>query len=238
MVTGMDYAAVTADANGRLLYGPVDWPNAKASLNTIVEFNGVFVEHQFMTRGAPGAILGEVTLNPYVIFISDPGYGEDYTLFGLDFDSSITDPVKYTTLSSLIDTALSITSSIPTSSTLYSGKLVCDYMNGQIYIFASYGGGNGLSIFKMDGFEDSYSQVLDVSSVFTHGQAFSVQQMILIDGGLRLLVIASSGAFTINTGTFTIDKVWESKNYPTDMYVLNGGFQADDNSPLCIGREV
>ncbi|MDA3823083.1 MAG: hypothetical protein PF450_10820, partial [Bacteroidales bacterium] len=93
---GYDYATVTADANGRLLYGPVDWTRNNEALTVNIDFKGVFVEHQFTTRGAPGAILGEVTLDPYVFVQTESVVGgtSPQRIYQIDFNDDAAVIVK------------------------------------------------------------------------------------------------------------------------------------------------
>jgi len=155
---------VFADSSGRVKYGPVAWTGLNQPEKVRVGFNGVFVESQFNTKGAPGAVIGSVSLQPSVIFSTyDGALNQGESLFRLDYDSTsnkyengaVYNNSSFSMLDGLPVSIESIVSSGDSSFTsLVGSKVFCNYKTGQIYIWASYmnsSQSNVYGLFKMNG---------------------------------------------------------------------------------------
>ena len=241
------YTTLTSDANGQISYTEEDETNLAtiaaaggSSEVAIYTENGMFIEQMPLsndsTIGTPGALVGDIVLDPYVFVLS--GYYSAPYIFTVDFDTSST--VSNPLYSILYNAGLS-EFALTTDSDGYGGKLFVDYENGYFYFFFINYSTYTPYLARLTSLSASSLDYLALSSVFTDFNSddkFSVQQMSLIEDGDKLLVITTKGAITVDTSTMSISDTWDLYDSSTSsITILNGGFEADDGTLYVMGGD-
>ncbi|MBF9018322.1 MULTISPECIES: hypothetical protein [unclassified Oceanispirochaeta] len=239
---GFIYTSNSSDENGHLVYGPIDWEYPSQPLTVSVEYKGLFIEYQYESRGAPGAVVGDVNLtDPYVIFMSAEDMNINlFTIYAMDFDSVNTTP-EYSLDAQSIIQSIDI-ESVFTPSGSNGGRIYTDYLNGYIYFFcyANPAATTGKLIIKLDGFSSTVVDYVEVapSTVFpSYSFPYTVQQLYPIENGAKILATTTNGAFTFSTATMDIVDTWISKDLPNSITILNGGYEAADGTLYVMGED-
>ncbi|MDC7234166.1 MAG: hypothetical protein PQJ58_13105 [Spirochaetales bacterium] len=226
--------AITVDANGDIFFQEVygqGLGDPGSSHDVYVEYNSLFVPLTLFSEiGSPGAIIGDYTLDPYVIFVSYQN--ARYHLFAFDYSSASNMSFDLQTITG--DPSFPVDTNFSDE----GGRSFVDYKNGYIYLYISddY---IGQYLYKLDGFSTTVLDSLDVSSLpYYPSYNYSVQQMMLIENGSKLLVVGTPGAYTVSTSTFTmIDNWYDVDTTNNTIFVFNGAMEDSDGTLYAMGAE-
>jgi len=229
---------LTSDSNGRVYYQDRDYGESSSSYSISISKN-LFIDPNSSVPSA-GGLIDDVTLEPYVIFLTENYSIGGYVIEAVDFSNGVLTPLEASSIVSSVDASATFNSSYNTN----GGKVYCDYKNGYIYFFCSADGSStsGKLIIKLDGFSNKVLNTIDLgtefSDIYNSGYPFSVQQMYPVDGGSKILVTTTLGAFTFDPSKMAIVDRWVSPNFPSTNILLNGGYESSDGSLYVMGEEV
>ncbi len=214
----------SADSAGRIFYQDSNYDSADS--HEILIDNDFFTK-SILTNGAPGAVVSDQVLDPYVIYDGFDAYSYyNERVYRADSIGNLE--------SFYIGDIVSEVNGIQGYNTLV------DYRNGKIYIWASYDYGS-YAMITMDGWDasdpTSISTVVNIGSVVsnsTYSGNLTVQQMLLLQNG-NVLVASTHGSFLYDTNTDSVSTVWEN---PEGLsFVVNGLFQDEGGDIFALASD-
>lgn len=219
----------TADSSGRILHQDTNYTNLGSHQIQLV-FNDMFVPVVIDTNGAPGAVVADIIMDPYIIYPNQVGDNTNSIIRMEDMSGTGLET---------INTYILMQSLVSGINTVRLANLIVDYERNKMYVYMDYdASGVASAILCFDGWSDTTPDMIDVTSAIqvTQSSSFfglqSVPQMTLLSDG-AIIVATSNGVFKVDTVSNTISTVWETESIYT--FVVNGVFESSDSNIYALG---
>ena len=227
---GTKIASGIADSSGRVFYQDSDYSSSSFH-ETVLFFNDLYEEEVISTDGAPGALIDDVEMTPYIItYVDDSSLGMGANLYRFSSVDGTSESLDLTTFLSDYYYAQY------TSCDIFIQAVTEDYINNKIFAFVSYVDLDYLNQFKIlifNGWSDMTPEEVTVTSALPLGETYvSTQQMTVLNDG-NLLVATSMGSYIVDISNLSITHYWETDS--PYAFVGNGGCQDSNGNIFILG---
>lgn len=225
-------ASGTADSNGRIFYQDSNY-DSPYSHTIELYYNDMFLTKYLFTSGAPGAVVNDLIIDPYILF---PHF---YLNAGVNQIRSIQDMTGTGNTAINVDTIVASVTGLAFQRAL---SFTVDYLRGKMYLYAIYDslGSFKSGIFEFDSWTDITPSFIDVTDTLSEinysTELYAVPQMLVLDDG-DLLVTTSYGAFRCDVAGNVISDIWEADRMSVSdfPFVSNGVYQGIDGTLFVLG---